>query len=253
MKIQVISDTHFVSRSDLSFKEQIINSINPECDVLVHAGDFTVDYSLFQVLETYEKECSKLRVKFLYVLGNHDFYSNTIDNVIKNCQNYSDGLLEVGRTINYKGLTFVGTTFFTDLVSLSDSERNTIIPYLNDFKYIRSSKNSIGNLDVYELKERYDESLKFVLQHSNTDSVLVTHFPLSKQCQHPKYSNSHLNPYFVHNHEELLKGYKNYINGHTHYFIDTEINGCRCVQNPVGYPNEKTGFKPNYFIDLKTT
>ena len=62
MKLQILSDTH---NSKYSISEQ--------ADVIIHAGDFS--NRLSGTIEFAEK-CKSLNKKFIFVLGNHDYYSS---------------------------------------------------------------------------------------------------------------------------------------------------------------------------------
>ena len=59
-----------------------------------------------------------------------------------------------------------------------------------------------------------------------------------------------LNPYFINDLD--IKGFKLWIAGHTHTSVDTVVDGCRLVINPLGYPPEqgKNGFRENLIIEV---
>ena len=61
LKLHILSDTH---NSKYSISEQ--------ADVIIHAGDFS--NRLSGAIEFAEK-CKSLNKKFIFVLGNHDYYS----------------------------------------------------------------------------------------------------------------------------------------------------------------------------------
>ncbi|EPJ2812714.1 serine/threonine protein phosphatase, partial [Pseudomonas putida] len=41
-----------------------------------------------------------------------------------------------------------------------------------------------------------------------------------------------------------------WIFGHTHHAVDTIVSGCRLISNPRGYPGERTGFSPDFTIEV---
>jgi hypothetical protein len=43
---------------------------------------------------------------------------------------------------------------------------------------------------------------------------------------------------------------KYWIHGHTHTHFDYKIGECRVICNPRGYPNENTGFDPNFEMEI---
>ncbi|MNW15034.1 hypothetical protein D3C71_2134120 [compost metagenome] len=49
---------------------------------------------------------------------------------------------------------------------------------------------------------------------------------------------------------ELLDKADLWVYGHTHVSADFLKNGCRVVSNPRGYPNQQTGFNPDFLIEI---
>ena len=83
---------------------------------------------------------------------------------------------------------------------------------------------------------------------------MITHFPPNLACLDPYWSvhpvASCLNPYFINDLD--VSGFKLWLSGHTHTAVDTEVDGCRLVINPIGYPNEhyKNGYRDQLLINL---
>ena len=74
MKIQLLSDTH--SHLD-RFK------INKEADLIIHAGDFTNKLDGINQIVKFSDLCEDHGTPYVIVLGNHDFWNNTIENTFK--------------------------------------------------------------------------------------------------------------------------------------------------------------------------
>ena len=68
MKLQILSDTHNSKYS-----------LSDEADVIIHAGDFS--NRLSGAIEFAEK-CKTMDKKFIFVLGNHDYYCSNYDLVV---------------------------------------------------------------------------------------------------------------------------------------------------------------------------
>ena len=49
-----------------------------------------------------------------------------------------------------------------------------------------------------------------------------------------------------------IEGFKHWFSGHTHTAVDSVVDGCRIVINPLGYPQEhdKNGYRSNLLIEV---
>ncbi|MDV4313670.1 MULTISPECIES: metallophosphoesterase [unclassified Acinetobacter] len=249
MKLQILSDTH---NSKYSISEQ--------ADVIIHAGDFS--NRLSGAIEFAEK-CKSLNKKFIFVLGNHDYYSSNYSSVVNFLkENYPKNALLDDNHIKIQDKIFVGGTLFTNfrsnspltspevlLQSQKDAEQSI---YDFDQIMIDSDHRTITANDYIELFKKYHEN---IMKFKDQDNVIViTHFPPHLACLDP-YWGTHpvaaaLNPYFINDLD--VKGFKLWIAGHTHTSVDTVVDGCRLVINPLGYPPEqgKNGFRENLIIEV---
>lgn len=188
-------------------------------DVAVLAGDIgKPGKQLDDFLESFS-------VPVVYVPGNHEYYGSDIIDTI--------GLNNGSITI--EGVKFACSTFWSK-PSFS-SFRN-----INDMFQIKYYGNQFGTNEIaaeHELAEEYLASV--------TDAdVVVTHFPPTRQAQHPMYKNSPLTDYFLNNHEWLvsLMKPKLWIAGHTHGDFDYMVGDTRVVSSQCGYPFENKGYTP---------
>lgn len=249
MKLQILSDTHNSKYS-----------ISDEADIIVHAGDFS--NRLSGAIEFAER-CNSLKKKFIFVLGNHDYYCSNYNLVVDFLkENYQKNALLNDNHIKIQDKIFVGGTLFTNfrsnspltspevlLQSQKDAEQS-----IYDFDQIMISNENrpITADDYIELFKKYHQN---IMQFRGQDDVIViTHFPPHLACLDPYWGKhpvaSALNPYFINNLD--VKGFKLWISGHTHTSIDTVVDGCRLVINPLGYPQEqgKNGFRENLIIEI---
>lgn len=110
MKLQILSDTHNSKYS-----------LSDEADVIIHAGDFS--NRLSGAIEFAEK-CKTMDKKFIFVLGNHDYYCSNYDLVVDFLkENYPQNALFDDNHIKIQDKIFVGGTLFTNF--RSNSTRKT--------------------------------------------------------------------------------------------------------------------------------
>lgn len=242
MKLQIISDTHNYDYS-----------ISDEADVIVHAGDLgNGSHQVFNFI----KACKDKNKEYVVVLGNHDYYSHDVWDVLEYFnKNPQYNVLTHNNSIVINGYTFVGGTLFTNfrqntVNDVLEFEANKLTASQNvyDFIAIRSKSKFVSPDEyVYLFNKTYENILKY----KNKDKVIVvTHFPPNVICQDPQYEGSNLNPYFINDID--VSGFTTWIAAHTHTAVDVEKDGCRLVINPLGYLAEqnKNGFRPNLIIEV---
>ena len=249
MKLQILSDTH---NSEYQ--------LSTDADLIIHAGDFSNRLSgAIEFAET----CKNLNKNFIFVLGNHDYYCSNYNLVVDFLkENYPQNALLDDNHIKIQDKIFVGGTLFTNFRSNStltsptdalqfkkDAEQSI---YDFDQIMIGTNNRSITTDDYIILFQRYHQNIMQFKGQNNV--VVITHFPPHLACLDPYWGNhpvaSALNPYFINDLD--IKGFNLWISGHTHTSVDTVVDGCRLVINPLGYPQEqgKNGFRENLIIDV---
>lgn len=249
MKLQVFSDTH---NSEYQLSKDV--------DLIIHAGDFSNRLSgAIEFAET----CKNLNKNFIFVLGNHDFYCSNYNLVVDFLrENYPQNALLDDNHIKIQDKIFVGGTLFTNFRSNTTLTSPTALlqfkkdaeQSIYDFDQIMISSDNrpITADDYITLFQLYHQN---IMQFKGQDNVIViTHFPPHLACLDPYWGNhpiaSALNPYFINDLD--IQGFKLWISGHTHTAIDTIVDGCRLIINPLGYPQEqgKNGYRENLIIEV---
>jgi predicted phosphohydrolase len=249
LKLQILSDTH-----NSAYR------LSKDADVIIHAGDFS--NRLSGVID-FAESCKNLNKDFIFVLGNHDYYGSNYHQVVDFLkQSFPEHALLDHNHIQIKDKIFVGGTLFTNFRSNSSLTTAEILPQFKkdaeqgiyDFQkiMINPENRAITADDYIELFQRYHQN---IMQHRGLENVIVvTHFPPHLACLDPYWGNhpiaSALNPYFIN--DLSVEGFKLWISGHTHTAIDTVVDGCRLVINPLGYPPEQgqNGFRENLIIQI---
>ncbi len=254
MKIQQLSDTH---GSDYV--------ISDEADLIVHCGDF--GNGLYHLYE-FVRKCKEKNKPYVLVLGNHDFYGLSMKEAYEQLDKDGIVYLKDGQEFLMNGYRFIGGTLFTNFRANKVTEEQLDInkdyayKYIYDFhtikdKFILNKDKQLESTFVTpnHYHTEFNKQYNFINQYRNQDKIIiVTHFPMSLCCladywrDHP--TASVVNPYFVN--DLSLEGFKLALCGHVHHSVDTIIEGCRVIVNPLGYPSEhnNNGYNNALLIDL---
>lgn len=249
MKLQILSDTH---NSEYQ--------LSKDADLIIHAGDFS---NRLSGATKFAETCKNLNKNFIFVLGNHDFYCSNYNLVVDFLrENYPQNALLDDNHIKIQDKIFVGGTLFTNFRSNTTLTSPTALlqfkkdaeQSIYDFDQIMISNDNrpITADDYITLFQLYHQN---IMQFKGQDNVIViTHFPPHLACLDPYWGNhpiaSALNPYFINDLD--IHGFKLWISGHTHTAIDTIVDGCRLIINPLGYPQEqgKNGYRESLIIEV---
>ena len=230
MKLHILSDTH----------GQTVTP-HPDADLIVHAGDFGNGR---RGAEAFQAACAAAGKPCVFVLGNHDFYGEHLDELSRELIAANAPLLTANRPLKFGGYTFVGGTLWSNFRQHCDGKKqfreNVALARNNiaDFFYIAAgTPPHERRAEPEDYIERFDAQLNFIEHFRHrARTIVLTHFPPHPACTAPQYADSPLNPYFINQID--VAGFDCWIAGHTHQAVDTVQDGCRLIINPLGYPNE---------------
>ena len=253
MKIQILSDIHLEFRD---YKYQ-----DAGADVIVFAGDIGAGH---RGREWIENELSDIDKPKIYVLGNHEYYNETLGELAQNLKewNGTDDLFILDNdSFVYDDVRFLGMTLWTDfnLYPARMAEAVLKVPrYMSDFRAIYKNKKmsrTVSPADIIEEHNNSVEWLKARLKEKGDwrTTVIVGHHMPSLKSVSKKYDDSIINAAFASNLDNLMMPKYNisaWIHGHTHDVFDYKIRKTRVVCNPRGYPGEKSGFRDDFVIEV---
>lgn len=227
------------------------------CDVLILAGDIGTHRNK-RLLIKFLKYSSTIASHIVYVLGNHDYYGSSIDTYVDNIKEiiHNNNLLNIHVLeldtltipIGNRQVTFFGCTLWSYITNHEFIQYN-----MNDYTKIRGpSYNRLTTRYLNSIHKTAVTWLDNALNDSHADiKIVVTHHM-------PHLLNNDSGPY-----DPYESAYRSdlsmimdkhkvplWIYGHTHQASDIIICGCRCVSNPLGYPDESTGYLPDAYIEL---
>lgn len=238
MKVRILSDLH------LEFGD--LDVPGDKDTVLVLAGDIHVGLRAKFFLE---KIAPTFR-EVLYVLGNHEFYHQDYNTIVKywtqEVRLPENVHVLHNKTHKIENVNFIGTTLWTNF----KNEDYFAIDYarrgMNDFYVIKYRGNRLHPRDTIEFNKEAKAFLKRELKANETNVVITHHLP-DAALQHIKFAGSPLNPAFADEDcEDLIAKAKFWLFGHTHDSIDIMLGDCRCICNPRGYD----GYELNPGFDI---
>ncbi len=87
------------------------------------------------------------------------------------------------------------------------------------------------------------------LEHEPADVIVTHHLPHRRSIA-SEYANSPINCFFLNPLAMRKLHPKLWIHGHTHTRFDYVENDTRVVCNPLGYKSERTGFDPEFVVEV---
>lgn len=248
-------DEQFETISDVKMKIKLISDIHLEfCDfsvpysgedLLIIAGDVCpkIDSTLNLIIEYIQKlpvdstDESEHKIKVLLVLGNHDYYHNTIYDTNDAYSHVNIPGLRIlqDESVVINGYRFFGATMWTDLNKRDKITMMHCYSRINDFTVICD----YGPRDFCDIHEKSKQALEAVLETSQEKVVVITHHLPTYACIDKKYhAEKHINYAFCSTDlDDLVKHEKiiAWTFGHTHGSFDFYIDKTRVLCNPRGY------------------
>jgi len=250
MKIQILSDIH----NEFS----VLPHPHTDADVVILAGDVDIKDQAFDWAVGFNKPV-------LYVLGNHEFYGQDMEEVKSlwrvRTQGTSIALLDNDK-VTLGDVRFIGGTLWTDFKLYGNSNEPIAVLEaklrMNDFKHIRLNERRFMPEDSIDL---HHETLNYITQALEKPfeckTVVITHHAPSPKSIASEYENDKLSPSFASDLEHLMgEPVTLWIHGHVHHSNNYEVNGTRVVSNPRGYQfkndyrAENLNFNPSLVLNI---
>jgi Icc-related predicted phosphoesterase len=261
MKIFLASDLHFEFHNDVDWLPPVPES--DAFDIIVLAGDIGTSSFLGAGLRRFRKKFQDKPIVF--VAGNHEHYGKNIN------RNIMDGIdipdlyfLENGR-VDLMGYHFLGSTLWSNFDCMGESLRSEAMKlawkHVVDFISIRTAELSESNgvpkfITAEYMAALYQHARTWLITELKTvdpkQTVVVTHFPPSREFRHKQIPESPMSAYFQANCLDVIEQYQPaaWLYGHNH-FSDTRLCGkTQVISNQYGYPSESTGYRGDLIITV---
>ena len=235
MKIRYMSDLH-LEFGDFAPKKS-------DEDVVVLAGDIHVG------MQGLEWALENFSVPVLYVMGNHEYYGQTMPTLVERLRSEASGThvhIMENDEVKIGDTYFMGATMWTDFKLWGIDEKPATMlraqALMNDYKEIRIEADGYRSLRAVDTVRMHNESIDWMedclSKRSKDDNVVVIshHAPsirgVKKQFRNDDFAAAYASDI---SHIEGLEKVDLWIHGHTHKFCDYRVGNVRVLSNPRGY------------------
>lgn len=231
------------------------------CDITVLAGDIHTKFRL-----------PNIAGKKLWVLGNHEFYADRIDDGVRKLKAVVDSDTTVLSNESYiiDGVRFLGATLWTDFALFAGDDLAAIrrdatecvgtrqSDRVNDFWKIKVAKGNYRKFRPLDAAQLHYQSVRWLeAQLSKTfngSTIVITHHAPSIKCLTKAARAKRLACSFASNLDWLIEKYQPtaWLHGHIHESVPHfNIGNTRVISNPKGYPDQFNFlFNPTLIIDV---
>ncbi len=270
MKFRLMSDLHL--EFDNTYLDFDPAALPEDAEtVLILAGDIGVGTGAIPFIEAM---CERF-YKVVYVLGNHEYYHNEVNKLLKDWAEYVE--TEAPENFVYlendwriiDNVRIVGGTLWTDFDSENWFAMQRAKDGMNDFYCVKIKEfdQAPGHKPTNYRKRRWlpqdavrahKETLftitETVRKPHDGPTIVVTHHLPHPLCVDDQFKSNPLNPAYMTNLDMYIEEYDIDIwcHGHTHCNVDVEVHGTRILCNPRGYtPHDlNDGFIETLTFDL---
>lgn len=226
MKITLESDLHIEFGKNKGYLES--------GDVHVCAGDIGLLTNLDQ-LKRYFDSVRAHADKIIYVLGNHEFYHSDYQKALTIADNFckEEGIYLMDEALGtdnleIDGVTFWGSTLWSDLDNDDPIVKNIVGNAMNDFRVI----DGLSVQDSVDINTRTREKINW-----DADVIITHHCPIilvHKDFPFSEITYGFCNTGLV---DKIMdSSVKHWIYGHTHDSRNEDLRGTQVVSNQQGYP-----------------
>ncbi len=233
---------------------------NAGSDVIVLAGDIGTGLQGINLARGWSQW-----QHVVYVSGNHELYGGSYPSHINAMRAATIGYPNLHFMENDQlvidNVRFLACTLWTDFTLYGDGESFASMRIaargMSDYMMIKCDDDS--RLAPENTRHIHLESIAWLkdrlAEPFDGSTVVVTHHCPSDRFIEPRFRQRKdgLTPAFASNLESMMgPPIDLWIAGHSHYNVDLDINGTRCLSNQRGYPGEKPPglFNPELVIEV---
>jgi hypothetical protein len=281
MRLRILSDPH----ADFTGGKFKLPPVDCNANLVLGDGAAPMTLALRILAETFKDSTAPI----YYIPGNHDFYISAAEP-----RTFYQDQIERGRElarslgitllineVAYLGdVRILGTPLWTDMgqrpqwmslkQAMQQSQRGFVDDgsrnrcdrdFHNDFREIRYGGS--GNRNRFTPSQwlaLHSEAMDFLrtelAEEWSGATVCASHMPASPLMLMPGGPRNHDWLYCCRDCDDLFQHVDLWASGHVHHSADVEIDGCRLLSNPRGYPRPGGGFEnpawdPTLVVDVE--
>lgn len=263
MRVLQMSDLHLEFEDFRPTEDADMLMLNGDicvADILNRTEDSKYFYQKERFLDFFEY-CRNKYQYVLYIPGNHESYSGTINNTSSILKNKLEGITVLDdEWVDIEGIRFFGTTLWTDCNHKNPLTEYYLKGYMSDFKIIKYKDGTIyRKLIPSDTADFHARALRRIINNIRSAErvVIMSHHAPSRMSIHGSYSDSmyeqsnfgyysDLDNFILDNPQIEL-----WTHGHMHNSFDYNIGNTRIVCNPKGYKDENAqGFNRFNILEL---
>lgn len=261
MRIFAASDLHFEFHQNIEWLPPLPDA--DTFDVLILAGDIGAGAYLGSALR-------RLRYKYpdkpiIFTVGNHEHYGKNINRDIMARIDVPNVYYLENERVDLLGFHFLGSTLWTGFDCLGEEScaeaMKLASKHVADFIDIRTAELSETNgvpqfITPDEMAALYHQARAWLIGELQTvdpqKTIVVTHFPPSRQYRHKDIAEDLISAYFQANCADIIEKFQPvlWIYGHNHYSDSHVFGKTRIISNQLGYPNESCGYQSDLIINV---
>lgn len=261
MRIFAASDLHFEFHNDVDWLPPLPDA--DAFDVMVLAGDIGTSAFLVVGLRRLRKKFPEKPI--VYVAGNHEHYGKNINRDIMDGINFQDLYYLENKRVDIMGYHFIGSTLWTNFDCMGEKLRTEAMKlawkHVADFISIRTAELSESNgipkfITAEDICALYQQARTWLAAELQTvdpaKTVVVTHFPPSREFRHQQIPESLISAYFQANCHDLIEQHQPaaWLYGHNHFSDARKCGKTQVISNQYGYPSESTGYQGDLIITV---
>jgi hypothetical protein len=282
MRFRILSDPH----ADFTGGKLVLPPVDCDANLIVGDGAAPMTLALRIIAEAFKDSTAPI----YYTPGNHDFYVSEAeprtfyqDQVERGRELARElGITLLINEVAYLGdVRILGTPLWTNFgqrpdsmslkMAMMQSQRGWIQEgyggradrdYHNDFREIRfGGSGSKNRFTPSQWLSLHAEAMTFLRTELAKDdwtgaTVVASHMPASPLMLKPGGPRTHDWLYCATDCGDLFQYVDLWASGHVHHSADVEIDGCRLLSNPRGYPRPGGGFEnpawdPTLVVDVE--
>lgn len=233
--------------SDLHLEFGNLREEPKPADVLILAGDITIKNRV----EWVNIQANRFN-HVIMIMGNHEFYRQNLDNTFRKTQENLDPKVHLlqNESVTIDGVTFHGTTLWTDMNNGDPMTYLEANGGMNDFRLVRAD-NGTSRFSAERSHKEHNVARVFLNESIQEGDVVITHHAPTMLSIADEFRGQRLNGAYASDLSDIMFDRKPalWFHGHVHNTFDYMIGDTRVLCNPRGYEGHE--LNPDFNVNAE--